>query len=278
MLIRTTEKYHEFTERLFQKLHLFSIQGLTMSASRVWTAGIEAIQYSDDETVDLEHIFPGKQAPAKYYLCKTLGIPFYYVVWQKGVFSVYDISFDDAKRFCSRLLESFDEEGFVKWWSQLKGLAQPKPLLEKASLRVANSVFDQALMNHGLAWGGNIDGYMFKSQRFACIIENIYTYKHPLDSDRGEPSYYFFKQGPNYNTWYPTVSLAHQLNVPLFLFTINGNKSEEKIGFTVIDHLDSTGIHYRDNIKPNNNILEGLENIERVVLAQLAQAAPYIGK
>lgn len=276
MLIRTTEKYHSFTERLFQRLNLFSIQGLTMSANRQWTAGIEAIQYEENEKVILENVFPVLQAKAKYYLAKTLGVPFYYVIWQNGLFSVYDISFDTSGRFHSTLQQQFDEYGFVQWWSTLKGLAQPKPLLDKASKRVANSVFDKALMSHGLAWGGNIDGYMFKHKEFACIVENIYTYKHPLESDLGEPSHWFHSNGPNYNTWYPTVTLAHQLNVPLFLFTINGNLSEERIGFTVIDHLESSGIYYRDNIKPNNNILVGLDTIERIVISQLGQKPPYI--
>ncbi len=276
MLIRSTEKEHDFTNRLFERLKLFSIQGLTMSADKHWTAGVEAIQYDDNETVQLERIFPIVQVKAKYYLSKTLGIPFYFVIWQKGVFKVFNIWFDDQGRFCSSQEHEFDEYGYVSWWSTLKGLPQPKPLLEKASIRVQRSVFDIALEKHDMAWGGNIDGYMFKHKQFACIVENIYTYKHPLESERGEPSFYFFKQGPNYNTWFPTVTLAHQLGIPLFLFTINGNTNDDRIGFTVIDHLESSGIYYRDNLKPNNNIIVGIDNIEKVVLSHLDQKPPYV--
>ena len=82
-----------------------------MSADKHWTAGVEAIQYDDNETVQLERIFPIVQVKAKYYLSKTLGIPFYYVIWQKGVFKVFNIWFDDQGRFCSSQEHEFDEYG-----------------------------------------------------------------------------------------------------------------------------------------------------------------------
>jgi hypothetical protein len=272
MRIRTTERDHEFTQRLFEKLNLFSIQGLTLNANKEFSAAIEAIQYEANEEVNLETIFPIIEAKAKYYLAKILEIPFYYVIYQSAEFRVYEIEL--AKNFHSKQIEVFNEKGFVDWWAKLKGLNQPKPLMEAAE-RVKNSIFDITLEKHKMAWGGNIDGFMFRNKEFACIIENIYTQKNPLESLQGEPSYYFHMRGPNYNTWFPTVKLASFLNVPLFLFTIEGNNNKERIGFAVIDHLSTSGIFYKGN-KPNKNILEGLENIMETINANLNSISPKL--
>jgi hypothetical protein len=69
------------------------------------------------------------------------------------------------------------------------------------------------------------------------------------------------------------VKLARMLNVPLFLFTIEGNNNKERIGFSVIDKLDVNGIYYR-NSEPNKNIIEGLENIKKIILENLTQKTP----
>jgi len=272
MRIRTTERDHEFTQRLFNKLNLFSIQGLTLNAKKEFSAAIEAIQYEDHEEVQLENIFPLTEAKARYYLAKTLKIPFYYVIYQSSEFRVYEIEI--SENFQSKQVEVLNEKAFVEWWARLKGLNQPKALMEAAE-RVKSSIFDITLEKHNMAWGGNIDGFMFRNKEFACIIENIYTQKNPLESPMGEPSYYFHMRGPNYNTWFPTVKLASYLNVPLFLFTIEGNNNKERIGFAVIDHLSTLGIYYKGN-KPNKNILEGLEHIMETINANLNNKPPKI--
>ncbi|MET4073646.1 hypothetical protein [Hymenobacter sp. UYCo722] len=274
MLIRTTEREHNFTNRLFTHLSLFSLQGLTLTADLDFSAAVEAVQYNDGEEVNLSILFPELQAKAKYYLAKALDIPFYYIVYKEGTFYANLIRFEPD--FSATLMLTMNEDQFIKWWASLKGMSQPKPLLITAATRVEKSVFDSVLTKHGMAWGGNIDGYMFKDKRFACIIENIYTQVHPLESPKGEPSPYFFKNGPNYNTWLPTIKLATQLNVPLFLFTIEGNSQRDRIGFTVIDHLSNRGIFYLDNIMPNENIVEGLDKIKETVLKSLSAPVPRI--
>lgn len=272
MKIRSTERVHYFTNKLFGELRLFSIQGLTIDKNHNFTAGIEAIQYESDEIIDLQSIFPFLEVKAKYFLAKSLSIPLYFVIYQNKIFSVFEIEARD--NFSYRFITKFDEIGFVHWWAKLKGLSQPKPLMEAAE-RVKDSIFDNVLEKHNMAWGGNIDGFMFRNKAFACIIENIYTQRNPLESPKGEPSYYFHMRGPNYNTWYPTVKLAIQLNIPLFLFTIEGNNQQERIGFAVIDHLSSTGIYYRGE-KPNNNIIVGLNNIKNEIFKNLSQSCPRI--
>lgn len=272
MKIRTTERNHTFTNRLFKRLNLFSVQGLTISKAREFTAAIEAVQYDPGEEVHLQAVFPDLEVKARYYLANLLNIPLYYLVYQEGQFRVYRITTDNT--FHAAYQHTFDEKQFIAWWAHLKGMTQPKPLMEAAE-RVQQSVFDATLEKYGLAWGGNIDGFMFKNKALACIIENIYTQRHPLESRKGEPSYYFHMRGPNFNTWYPTVKLANQLEVPLFLFTIEGHSEKERIGFAVIDHLSKGGIYYRGE-KPNRNILEGLDTIRPAVIQQLSSPKPYI--
>ena len=272
MKIRSTEREHLFTQKLFKKLKLFSLQGLTIDINHNFTAGIEAIQFEFHEEVKLEKIFQLDDVKAKYYLSKALGIPLYFVIHKNKIFTIYEISVEEE--FHSSLISSFNEPEFISFWAKLKGLSQPKPLME-ASERVRDSIFDNTLEKHSMAWGGNIDGFMFKDKTFACIIENIFTQKHPLESPRGEPSFYFHMRGPNYNTWYPTVKLANQLKVPLFLFTIEGNSQKERIGFAVIDFLSSKGIFY-STPKPNENIIEGINNIENMILNYISSNPPII--
>lgn len=272
MKIRTTERYHKFTEDLFASLNLFSIQGLTLDKDRNFTAGIEAIQFNENENVNLKDIFTELEIKAKYYLTKSLNIPLFFIIYKLNTFSVYRVIVENEIRFDK--VVDLDENNFVKWYTTLKGLPQPKPLME-ASIRVRDSIFDTTLEKYGLAWGGNIDGYMFKNKQYACIIENIYTQKNPLETTGANPAVYFKLRGPNYNTWFPTVKLARTLNVPLFLFTIEGNSEKERIGFSIIDKLDSEGIYYR-NSDPNKNIIEGIENIKKVVLSNLNQNPPLL--
>lgn len=274
MRIRSTEREHAFTKTLFGALNLFSLQGLTLSKDRNWTAAIEAIQYEPNEEINLRKIFPLLEVKAKYYLACSLQIPFYYVVWQNDHFFVYEIQVKE-EQFISSLLYDFNEWQYVEWWASLKGLSQPKELME-ASERVKDSIFDQTLTKYKMAWGGNIDGYMFKNKQYGCIIENIYTQKHPLHSEKGEPSGYFHSRGPNYNTWLPTVKLANQLNVPLFLFTMEGFSNRQRIGFTSIDYLDTTGIYYQEDVKPNTHIIEGLDTIIHTIHNHLSDRPPYI--
>jgi hypothetical protein len=270
MKIRTTERTHLFTDKLFKELNLFSIQGLTLNSHKEFSAGIEAIQYDKGEKIDFLISFNELEIKAKYYLTNTLKIPLYFIAFQDNVFKIYEVKIDLVISF--ELIHNFNEIYFINWYASLKGQSQPKPLME-AAVRVKDSIFDTTLEKYGMAWGGNIDGFMFKNKSYACIIENIYTQKNPLETSGANPAVYFKLRGPNYNTWYPTVKLAKTLNIPFFLFTMEGNNNLERIGFSIIDKLDGNGIYYR-NSDPNKNIIEGLMNIKKVILDNLNQDPP----
>jgi len=270
MKIRTTERAHLFTDKLFKELSLFSIQGLTLNSQKEFSAGIEAIQYENNEKINFFDSFNELEIRAKFYLTNTIKVPLYFIAFQNNIFKIFEVKINTEIVF--ELVQNFDEISFVKWYAFLKGQSQPKPLMEAAG-RVKDSIFDTVLEKYSMAWGGNIDGFMFKNKNYACIIENIYTQKNPLETTGANPAVYFKLRGPNYNTWYPTVKLARMLNVPLFLFTIEGNNNKERIGFSVIDKLDLNGIYYR-NSDPNKNIIEGLENIKKIILENLTQKTP----
>lgn len=275
MKIRSTECEHDFTKKLFKALGAYSIQGLTMSSEHNWIAAIEAIQYDSDETIDLISVFDIKDLRAKYSLAQIIKVPLYFLVYQNGLFIIFKVE-KSNQNFVFVKENELDENEFINWWKSIKGTEQSKGLNNGAKPRAENTIFDDVLDKHHLAWGGNIDGFIFRRGKLVCIIENIYTKRHPLDTPEGEPSKYFFKQGPNYNTWYSSVKLANDLSVPLFLFTIDGNnKNDERIGFTTIDHLSAKGIFYKDGKFPNQNVIQGLSHIVEVVNSNLP-TIPYI--
>ena len=276
MRIRSTECEHEFTKRLFDELGAYSLQGLTMSSHHGWTAAIEAIQFDDNEDILLDNIFDKNSLRAKFSLANVVNVPFFIIAYKKGTYNIYEVSKPRADFILTKKKE-FCEEGFIDWWRSNKGTEPTKDFNNGAQNRADRTIFDVVLERHGLSWGGNIDGFIFRKGKLGCIIENIYTYRHPLDTPEGEPSKYFFKRGPNYNTWYSSVKLAYDLSVPLFLFTINGNTNKERIGFTIIDHLNSEGIYYKDDILPNDNVISRIKNIVNEVNSHIA-TIPYIEK
>lgn len=83
------------------------------------------------------------------------------------------------------------------------------------------------------------------------------------------------KHGPRYEGWYAAVKLANQIQVPHLLFTIDKhNEKREHIGLTAIEKLSPEGLFYIDNIKPNNKVVEGMENIVNAVNEKLSKSKP----
>lgn len=270
MKIRTSERSHNFTNILFQEMKVFSVESLTMNNRNEFTSCLEGVEFKDDETLDLNSVFTEREYKSKEYISRLIGVPFYLMVYHKSEFIIYqitvnngDLNFDEKERL--------DEVNFVNWWRELKGHGQSKPFYEPN--RIDKSIFDIVIEKQGYSWGGNIDGYMFLNKNIVCIIENIYTQKNPLDSERGDPRTYFKSKGPNYNSWKPVVLLSRLLNVPLFLFTWDGKSNEEKIGFSVIDSLSPQDIMYR-YLPPYKNIIYGKENIKNHIFSHLGESPP----
>lgn len=270
MKIRTTERKHNFTKELFDDLNIFSLESLTMNEKDEFTSCIEGIDF-ENEKINLNKIFTHNQIHSKLFLSKLLNIPFYLMIHSMGVFLIYEVvKINEEINFQKKY--ELNEEGFVDWWRRLKGQKQNKPFYEPN--RINNSIFDIVIEKRGFSWGGNIDGFMFKSKKIVCIIENIYTQKNPIDSEKGDPRTYFKSKGPNFNSWKPLVILSIKLNVPLFLFTWDGKSEDEKIGFSVIDKLTYEDITYRYNIPPYKQIIKGKINIKNMIISNLNQSPP----
>jgi hypothetical protein len=274
MKIRTTERKHNFTKELFDELNIFSLESLTMNENDEFTSCIEGIDF-ENENINLNIIFTHNQIQSKLFLSNLLDIPFYLMVHSMGVFFIYEVIKNNGESVFQKRFE-FNEDDFVGWWRNLKGHKQNKPYYEPN--RINNSIFDIVIEKRGFSWGGNVDGFMFKSKKIVCIIENIYTQKNPINSEKGDPRTYFKSKGPNFNSWKPIVILSIKLNIPLFLFTWDGKSEDEKIGFSIIDKLTYEDIFYRYNIPPYKQIIEGKTHIKNFILNNLNESPPVFHK
>jgi len=277
MKIRSTEEPHKFTERLNKILGIYSLQGLTIDSDYNFSAGVEAVEFETNETIDVKSIFRKDEWLAKLCLCNSLSVPLYTITHVSGsnVISVYEISLyqrQNGPGIQALLRRKLKPKQFAEWWGKLKGTKQTKPLYEAKS-RV--SYFDEVLERYGLAWGGNIDGFLISSEmRPQAIIETRYTKKNILEEY--DPAIFYpphYKRAGDYKTWEPVVLLASRLKVPLFLFTFERKSGEERIGFAVIDYISEKELKYQDD-PPNKNIIEGIENIKSQIKKNLSRKPP----
>lgn len=276
MKIRTSENAHEFQSRLFKRLRAYSLQGLLMSESHEFTTAIEAIEYEEgDDKSKLP--FTENEIHAKYILAREAGIPLYLLCYIDKLYKIIKVN-DSNNRVKLSLEERLDEKGFIQWWGEHKKTIQTKQLKNGGEVRLNETIFDSVLRKYGYEWGGNIDGFVLTEDRqnIEYIIDNISVSRPNLND---EPSRYFKstnpRHGPRYEGWYAAVKLANQIGVPHVLFTVDKrDERAEHIGFTVIDKLTPDGIFYVENIKPNNNIIERMENIVRIVNEKVKTASP----
>lgn len=276
MKIRTTERQHDFTNELFKNLNIFSLEGLTMDENNNFTAGIEYIEFDKNEEINFEKCFKRKfQIDAKFYVTEKLGIPLFFIGYKNNCFNIFKVSKNNAKKFNFEKTNSLDDKEFVNWWRKWKKTLQNKPFYEAQS-RSEETYIDSLLEVNNLKWGGNIDGIMFKKSGITAIIENIYSGKYDLNTKKANPANYFHNKGPNYNSWYPVVQLANIINVPLYLLTFDPNSDNEILGFSIIKELNKSGIFYKDNISPNNNLIEGKKKIIDSFLSELDSNPPLI--
>lgn len=268
--IRSTEKPHSFTEKLRRAIPIYDLQGLTLDSDNDFAAGVEAVEYDLDEEV--ENLFSLEEWKAKWNLCNHLSVPLYAVTYKTGddFIEILEISFDNDEietHDCGR----FSFRQYANWWVSIKGTIQSKPLYE-ASSRI--SFFDNLLAKYGLAWGGNIDGFLLSSKmKPQAILETRYTTKTPLGSY--DPAVYFRYRNGDYKTWEPLILLAKRLKIPLFLLTFERKSTRDCLGFSTIDSISREKLFYR-NGPPFNNMIRGVANIRQQIRNKLSEAPPYI--
>lgn len=278
MKIRTSENAHDFQTRLFHRLNAYSLQGLLMDDQHEFTAAIEAVEYEDgDDKTKVP--FTRRELHARYVLAREVGIPLYILCYVDGIYKIIRVN-EERNQVVLRLDKKLNENEFIQWWGERKKTVQTKPLNNGGEERLGETIFDRVLRRHGYEWGGNIDGFVLTEdgQAVKYIIDNISVSRPNLND---EPSHYFNspnpKHGPRYEGWYAAVKLANQIHVPHVLFTIDKrDEKKEHIGFTVMDRLTPDGIFYAGNIKPNSNIIEGMEHIVDIVTERVNTASPPV--
>lgn len=272
MKIRSTEKPHSFTNELYKAIPIYELQGLTLDSNNNFTAGIEAVEYDLDEEVKVKSLFSLEEWKAKWSLCNHLSISLYVVTHRTGddFINVFEISFG-KNVFRLHLYSRFPLGECANWWASIKGTVQSKPLYE-ARRRV--SFFDNLLEKYGLAWGGNIDGFLLDSEmKPQAILETRYTTKNPLE--KYDPADYFTYRGGDYKTWEPLILLAMKLEIPLLLLTFERKSAIDRLGLSVIDSISTEKLFYRNN-RPWENIIRGVENIGRQIRQRLSEDHPYL--
>jgi hypothetical protein len=256
---------------------MFGLQGLTLDSEYNFTAGVEAVEFGADEAINLKNIFQKDEWIAKWCLCNQLAVPMYVVTYKSGenFISIYEISLcrkHDSLDIEIAPYKKLEPKNFADWWSELKGTKQTKPLYE-AGPRI--SLFDRLLEKQGLAWGGNIDGFILGSHmKPLVIIETRYTQKIPLEDY--DPAVFYpphYTRAGDYKTWEPMVLLASKLSTPLFLFTFERESDEERIGFAVINSISERELEYQGG-PPNKNIVQGIENIKHQIMRNLQRKPP----
>lgn len=277
MKIRTTEKPHRFSEELWKLIPIYDLQGLTLDSNYNFTAGVEAVEFEADETIDVKNIFRKDDWIAKSCLCNELSVPLYVVTYKSGenLISIYEVSLCREQHSLDIEItpyKTLKPKNFADWWGELKGTEQSKPLYE-ASSRI--SYFDRLLDEHGLAWGGNIDGFILSSDmKPLVIIETRYTQKIGLEDY--DPAVFYpphYTRAGDYKTWEPMVLLAFELSIPLFLFTFERESDEERMGFAIIDSISEKELRYQ-NVPPNKNIIEGVEKIRHQIMINSSRKPP----
>lgn len=294
---RTTENVnHNFQKKLYNNLNAFDLQGLTMNKSRDgFIAGIEYFDLTSQEyklvksnpysVFEMDTMLSHDLIKAQAIFTKQLKVPLYYIWGYKNDKNSYHFLRDEIHLNDNRMSNKFESislQQLIKFWRKIKPTHQTNPYDKNgAKYRAEKTRIDEILEEHGLEWGGNIDGFIIKDKKVIAIIDCIsigeksQTNTHGLNDPNADPALYFKRRGPKYETWLSTVTLAKVLNVPHLLLTLNKvNQNQEAIGLTAIDHLSSEGIFYNEDIAPNANVVQGLNNIHGEIFKLLKNLKP----
>ena len=267
MLIRSSENNHDFQARLFSYIGIHSCQGIMMDENHNYSAIVEAWECQNQEELAFK-AYSDREMFCKLVFARELGVPFYVVYYSNNWFKIYEISERNGVIYYdSRNL--FMENDFVKWWGYLKEKIYQKPLLNGGEERINKTVFDEILRNHGYDWGGNIDGFMLTESmtHVRCVIDCI-SVSNGIEND--EPGRYFNspvpKHGPKYDGWYGTVKCSVLMRVPHILITLDKrNPKLDHVGLTAITGLSQKKNKIKNNVRANENIVCGMENIKREI-------------
>jgi hypothetical protein len=270
MLRRDSEGQHSFANTIFKQFSIFDLQGLLHERGE-YTCGVEAYEVSDFEKINFQ-LLDKDSEKAKYQLCKSLKIPYYFIVTSKKTkyYRIYEVN--NSNKMDYKVVHEIKTNDFIEWWKEKQNFQQIKPMHEAHS-RIVNSQIDIDLFANQLAWGVNLDGFSLnqESQKVTAIFEKrIGKYKPPnISVEKYDPNRFFHYRGGDYPSWNILFQLSKSLQVPLYLLTFE--RSEREIfGATIIENVcPKKGLTYRKNIKPCENLFSNKNSDFNSFLNQL---------
>jgi len=175
---------------------------------------VEVEKWSEDEVSEWIETKEDKDSwLARIMLAKSLNVPLYFILWQKGreVFRNLSIALDRANQIEVADEELFKScEDFAEWMADLKGIRVSKGFVERGRL----SLIDRCLRLHGVPWPGNLDGFLLsKTKRnVKAIFEFSRTRKYPVKSHNINRYFSY-----DINRWKALDILRKQLGVSLYI-------------------------------------------------------------
>lgn len=265
---RDSERNHTYANIVFDSLNIFEIQGI-LKDNDEYKCGVENYQVQQFSEADFS-VLNNEIELARYFFCRQLDIPYYIIIssLNENRFKIYNSNIEEGIVVFTEISNLGIDE-FVAWWRDKQSFTQTKPMYNAAA-RIAESLIDQVLFAHQLAWGVNIDGFSFQNE--AYIVNAIYekrigTYSSKYNILNYDPKNFFFGtngRAGDYASWNILNQLALQLNCSLVLFTFDTSENLQ-VGATKITNVSQQfGLTYLNNVRPYNNIfcnnLEGLQN------------------
>lgn len=265
---RNSEREHWFSKEVAKACGIYDMQGLLIGGGK-FTAAVEAFEWEEEDNgkTIYEAFFPQEEMYIKCAFAKAVGVPFYILLHRgdEPFIYVYHMETDGKYPQCKiSRREKWTEEEFLHWWARNKTTLQQKAYRPALVSRVGSGYFDNLLESHGMKWGGNVDGFVFRQGGIRGLIENRVTTKNSILTY--DPGRFFRYGGGDYMTWMPLFQLRSQLNVPLILCTYSNYQAGEQhcMGMAVLDSLTESGISYapyRDGHgkRPCDNLSSGVE-------------------
>lgn len=279
--IRSTEKtsQHPIIKKLFTKFIIGDIQGAIFQSNEaqlleataknnnsIKIQCLEAVEIDNISELNPELIFKKEEWIRKINAAKFFGSNLLLLSHLNGdthLFRLYEVTKQESEIVFTEINSFNDEKDFMVWWKSIKLLEQTKAVYE-ARERMNNTIFDNIIEKNGSSWGGNIDGCILSDSqdKVYAIIEIRQTHKIPLD--RYDPAQFFLgtrtKSG-DFNTWLPLIYLKKSYHIPLILITINSSENS-KFGHTEVENIDRTALHYKNNLRPNQNLTDDVTKVK----------------
>lgn len=272
--IRSTEQHpHPIWTQLLNEFCISEIQGFlfectdnelieaTKTASNCLQIHcLEAVEYDEEEEFYPLNIFTFEEWSRKFFTARFFKCPLLLLAHKKQdavlmrLFEVQEIQ--DSINFS--LISVFpDENSLIEWWKEIKRLTQTKATVEAAP-RQRNTVIDNILSRHNLAWGGNVDGFILTNDKLEvkAIIEIRQTRSFSLD--HYDPANYFTgtkTKGGDFKTWLPLIYLKKAYHIPLILITLSAMETN-RFGFTEVFSINHRSLFYVDQVPPTQNVTD----------------------